>query len=227
MATDATSQPTLEDARRVAASFRASLPKMVDAASLTLKSKTPFKVLVLRESLIHRVVSLTDGAISELSASRWVSGTILIRAVTETAAVLHSLDLQVRRALQDGNDDTLTEFLRRTMVSSRSEPDLPESLNILTLIDKVDKDFPRFRRSYDELSEYAHPNWCGVLGAFSELDEKTHTVAFGEFDRPPAQSAPAALLAVLVVAEHVYNNCAEHAEELNTAFDTGVIAYAT
>src|SRR5688572_22879490 len=129
--------PTIEDARQVADSFRASLPDRVAAASLTLESKTPFKALVLREALIHRVSSLADGAISEFDAGRWVSATVLVRAVVETTALLFSLDRRVGRALQEKNDDDLTEFLRRTMVSSRTEPSLPEAINVLNFIDAV------------------------------------------------------------------------------------------
>jgi hypothetical protein len=218
--------PTIEDARRVADSFRASLPREVAAASLTLKSKTPFKALVLREALIHRVSSLADGSISEFDSGRWIAATILVRAVVETTALLFALDQKVTRALQGKSDGALTEFLRRTMVSSRTEPNLPEAINVLNFIDAVEKDFPGFRRSYEDLSEYAHPNWCGVLGAFSELDAKTHTVAFGAFDRVPATTNISGLVAALVVAEYVYNNCATQIDRLNQAFETGEITYA-
>lgn len=195
---------------------------------LTLKSKTPFKALVLREALIHRVSSLADGALSEFEAGRWVSGTVLVRAVVETAAVLHSLKLCVARAVQNRNDDDLTEFLRRTMVASRSETLLPEAISILTLIDKVDKEFVGFRRSYDQLSEYAHPNWCGVLGAFHEIDVDTHIASFDAFDRPEVRVGNlAALGGALVVARAVYDDCAEKIAQLNEAFDSGEIAYAS
>ena len=123
--------PTIEDAKRLADTFRASLPKEVAAGSLTLKSKTPFKALVLREALIYRVSSIADGAISEFVAGRWVAATILVRAVVETTALLFALDRRVSRAIREKNDDDLTEFLRRTMVSSRTEPDLPEAINVL------------------------------------------------------------------------------------------------
>ena len=219
--------PTIEDAKRLADTFRASLPKEVAAGSLTLKSKTPFKALVLREALIYRVSSIADGAISEFVAGRWVAATILVRAVVETTALLFALDRRVSRAIREKNDDDLTEFLRRTMVSSRTEPDLPEAINVLNFIDSVEKEFPGFRRRYEELSEYAHPNWCGVLGAFSELDRESHTVAFEAFDRVPAKSNVAGLMSALVVAQHVYNSSATQIETLNQAFESGAITYAT
>lgn len=221
------SLPTIEDARQVASSFRASLPSEVAARSLTLKSNTPFKALVLREALIHRVSSIADGAISEFDAGRWVAATILVRAVVETTALLFSLNRRVSRAIREKNDDDLTEFLRRTMVGSRTEPDLPEAINVLNFIDAVEKEFPGFRRQYEELSEYAHPNWCGVLGAFSKLDRENFTVAFKAFQPIPAQTNIAGLMSALVVAEYVYNNCAVQIEALNHALETGEITYAS
>lgn len=216
---------TIEDARQAADSLRLSLPNEVKASALTLKSKTPFKALVLREALIHRVSSLTDGAISEFDATRWVSGTILIRAIAETASVLHSLEMKISEAIKIRNDNDLTEFLRRTMIASRSDKALPEAINVLNLIDKADKDFPGFRKIYDALSEYAHPNWCGVIGAFSEFNYDTYTVAFDTFKRRPTQSSISALMASLVVATHAYNSCAEKIEILNGAFNSGKINY--
>jgi hypothetical protein len=217
---------TIDQARQAVEVFRSSLPHIVEARSFTLESKNPFKAMVLREAMIHRVSSLADGAVSEFQDGRWVSATVLVRAIVETTAVLHSLELCVSRALDKRNDDELTEFLRRTMVASRSEPDLPEAISVLTLIDKVDKDFPGFRRGYDQLSEYSHPNWCGALGAFSDLDQGSYTVSFAAFDRSNARSANiAGLMGALVVAQHVYNSSGLRIVQLSEAFDRRDIAY--
>ncbi len=138
--------------------------------------------------------------------------------------MLHSLGLNVDHALHARNDSKLTEFLRRTMVASRSEPGLPEAINVLTLIDKVDKDFPGFRKSYDQLSEYAHPNWCGVLGAYSHLDRDSYTVTF---DAREAMHNVAALMAILTVAQHVYNGGGGKIAKLSEAFDRRDLRYPT
>lgn len=222
------SLPTIDEARQAAEVFRSNLPHIVDGRSFTLESKNPFKAMVLREAMIHRVSSLADGAVSEFQDGRWVSATVLVRAIVETAAVLHSLESRVSRALDMRNDGELTEFLRRTMVASRSEPDLPEAINVLGLIDKVDRDFRGFRRAYDQLSEYCHPNWCGALGAFSELDGENRTVSFAAFDRSNARSASiSGLMGALVVAQHAYNSSGLRIAQLSEAFDRRDITYAT
>jgi hypothetical protein len=216
-------EPTIDHARQAAGVFRTRLPRFVHAKSFTLKSKNPFKAMVLREALIHRLSSLADGVVSEFDAGRWVSASILVRAIVESTAVLYSLELQVSNALKALKDDALTQFLRDTMVSSRSDPKLPKAINVLTLIDKVDKQFNGFRSGYDDLCEYAHPNWCGVLGSFSELNRETITVSFSTFAHPSATTANiSAFMGALTVAQYVYNKCEESISLLSEAFDRGI-----
>jgi len=214
--------PTIEEVRSAVDTFQACLPSKVDAASFTLKSKNPFKAMVLREGLIHRVTWLAEGAASEFAAKRWIPAAVLTRAIAEPVAVLHSLCLNVEKGLQSRDDKELTEFLRRMMVGSRVDPQFPQTINVLTLVDKVDADFPGFRQSYDQLSEYAHPNWCGVLGAFSEPDRERHVVTSNPVE---ATHNTAVLMAYLVVAQHIYNRSDAPIVALSKAFDEGVITY--
>ena len=48
------------------------------------------------------------------------------------------------------------------------EEELPGPINILTLVDQLDKRIGGgVRHAYDFMSEFAHPNWSGVRGLFS------------------------------------------------------------
>jgi len=178
--------------------------------------------MVLREGLIHRVTWLAEGAASEFAAKRWIPATVLVRAIAEPIAVLHSLRSHVEVAQQTRTDDSLTEFLRRMMVGSRTDHELPQTINVLTMINKVDDDFPKFRKTYDDLSEYAHPNWCGVLGAFSELDREKYRTTFKPRDASHNMSA---LMGYLEVAQYIYNECGAKIVELSKAFERGDLAY--
>jgi hypothetical protein len=77
------------------------------------------------------------------------------------------------------------------------------------MLDRMDKQFPGVRERYDELSEFAHPNWGGVSGLFSIIDRETRTAKFGRgLRRTPAaakESAAAALRGYLELFEQVYN----------------------
>jgi hypothetical protein len=60
--------------------------------------------------------------------------------------------------------------LMRLIGGSRTDPAMPQAINVLTFVDKVDKDVQGFRRQYDALCEYAHPNSLGTVFVYSKPD---------------------------------------------------------
>ncbi|MFZ2630782.1 MAG: hypothetical protein WA081_06645 [Desulfosalsimonadaceae bacterium] len=55
-----------------------------------------------------------------------------------------------------------------------------ERYNIMTAIDHVGKDIENYRKSYNSLSEFVHPNWPGLMGAYGKTDRKTHMLHLGK-----------------------------------------------
>ncbi|WP_374626436.1 LysR substrate-binding domain-containing protein [Pandoraea sp.] len=64
---------TLEEARGIAAALKAALPAAVDAIEQGISHKTIFYVLVARESLLHRVCSLSDDVFALIDVDRSLS----------------------------------------------------------------------------------------------------------------------------------------------------------
>jgi hypothetical protein len=91
------------------------------------------------------------------------------------------------------------------------------------MIDHMDRQFPGVRARYDELSEFAHPNWSGVFGLFAIIDRQTCTARFG---RGLGRTTPSAAKEIAVTSlrgylelfEQVYdwisNTVTEFIEEL-------------
>ncbi len=96
----------------------------------------------------------------------------------ETTAAIVYLHGLVTRALNNGMDDALDAKLNGFLTGSKVWHDLPGAINVLTMIDKVEKVIPGYRAHYDFLSEYAHPNWSGALGAYGIIDHNTAIVSF-------------------------------------------------
>ncbi|HMK60030.1 MAG TPA: hypothetical protein VK452_02655 [Dissulfurispiraceae bacterium] len=151
----------LSEARRIADSVAASLPHTIQIAALSLNSKLPFKALSIRELLIHRVSALAKPAVDLFEQEQFIPAIVLTRSVAETVAFLFCLHERIERFLNDKDVKALDDFLMSCLLSSRTQPDLHKAINVLTLIDRVDKGHPGFRSVYDILSEYAHPNWSG------------------------------------------------------------------
>lgn len=102
-------------------------------------------------------------------------------------------------------------------MGSKDDDNRPDPVNILTMIDRVDKEVSKFRTIYDKLSEVAHPNWHGTLGIFSNSDKEKVTtilgtnIRLGNITRGQGISA---LLAGIDVLVFVYDEFAKFLPQL-------------
>jgi len=106
----------------------------------------------------------------------------------------------------------LNEVLMRMLAGSRLWDDGPQALQILSCIDRMDKKVPGVSKSYDVLSEIAHPNWRGVFGMYSKTDEAKFTAHFGRGLRQsdsPQDAIVKALLGAPGLFELAYNRISD------------------
>jgi hypothetical protein len=210
----------IKEARQLADTISASLPDRIQIASLTLNSKIPFKSLSIRELLIHRVASLATATIDLFEGNQIIPAVVLTRAVIETVAIIYCLHERLQQFLNDKDDSGLDAFLMSCLLGFRNEPGFPKSINVLTFIDHVTKTIPEFRQSYDILSEYAHPNYSGLLGSFGITDKKEFELKLGPKDMNRAFSTGIlALSGTLMIFTHYYDDSAELIRQLNDYFE--------
>jgi hypothetical protein len=200
-----------------------SLPGNVAAASLTRKSKLPYKAVSLREILIHRVSALSTAAVEMFEQQRLVPAVVLTRAIVETVAVTFNLHKKLTEFPESMDIDGMDEFLMKGLVGGRQPEDAVQSMNVLTLIDHAEKTIPGFRGIYDILSEYTHPNWAGTLGAFGQTDREKVELNLGPSGRTAGLATGVfALLHALMIFEHFYNEMIEPLQEFNEHFERSV-----
>ena len=168
----------VKEARGRANVLRQSLPQSVDAAALGVWSKAPFQLLCTREALIWRTEELARTACDALEQDDLTAAALLARATVESAAIAWKL-MELLDDRQKMSPKELNEVLTRLLAGSRLWDDGPQALQILSCIDRMDKKVPGVRKSYDVLSEIAHPNWRGVFGMYSKTDEAKFTAHFG------------------------------------------------
>jgi hypothetical protein len=169
----------LIDVKQLTAELQRSLPKRIDAAVLGLPSKIPFKAISLREGLIHRASDLSGLACELYERRRIVPAIIMVRAVMETVAMLYFLYWRIDQVLTSQELGDIDQFLMRGIFGWRDDTMPMQPLNVLTAIDRVDKQFEGYRGLYDELSEFAHPNWSGASGAYANLIQNKYAVELG------------------------------------------------
>ena len=163
----------LAEAKQMAKLISSSLPETIEIAVLSLNSKLPFKSASLRELLIHRVAELAVPAVELFEQRRVLPAIVLVRAVVETVALTFALHKQLESFLGSHDVPAFDEFLMRSTVGRSRGPDFKlHGMRIGKLVDDVERVIPGFRKSYDSLSKFVHPNWAGVLGTFGEIDEE-------------------------------------------------------
>jgi hypothetical protein len=195
----------LEEARDIAARLKAALPDAVDAVRQGIEHKTVFYLLVARESLLHRVSALADDAFLLIDADRYLSAAILTRAMLESAALLGFL-LRSLETFERTNDVAgLYGRVTKVVVGARNgDEQEPEPVHVLNAIRDADARIPvpGIMQLYDSLSEFAHPNWSGLLGTFGTHEGALRVRLGGE---PRARPALGPHLAIILSSfEHLY-----------------------
>jgi hypothetical protein len=177
----------LADAREVAARLRAILPSQIEVAALGVRSKAPYQLLVVREALIWRTEELARNACGAIEKEDFAVAALLARAVAESAAMTWYL-VKVLEERAGYTPDQLQNKLMQLLVGMKrkkdkaTEPDtddLPEAINVATFVKHVNRVLPGFDEAYNLLSEFAHPNWLGVVGLYSKHDPENFRTEFG------------------------------------------------
>lgn len=207
-------------AEQLAEDMRHSLPSELHANSFTISSKLPFKAASLREVLIHRQSDLADTAMDLYRSNQLVPAFIMTRSLIETTALLHSLHIKTDEFLKTKEEKQYDEFLMRGIFGSRDGTTSKESFNILTAIDRMNREFDGLRGMYDTLCEYTHPNYSGVMGSYSRLDREKHLLQLGkEHHEPPLAFGFAPLIGCMAIFTHHYNELYDLLNQMNELFD--------
>lgn len=202
------------------------LPKVAPIAAFAPNTRIPFKAFELRELYRYRVLSLGVPSVEFFEQGRNLPAVVLARAAFETVAPLFCLHKEIAKFLSGPRDEAsvkvLDEFLLKSLMASRRPDSQFKATSIVTLIQKVEKEMPGLEKTYDDLCEYAHPNWAGVLGSFGEGNAVAGELRLGERpDDVAAQIGGNALAGAFGYFHHLYNELAELLVRLNDHFEPG------
>lgn len=100
--------------------------------------------------------------------------------------MLYWLYRRIEQVVQSNDLGDIDAFLMRAMFGWRDVAMPAQAFNVLTAIDQMGKEFPSYRDLYDSLSEFIHPNWSGVHGAYAKTDKENFSENLGpEFTELP------------------------------------------
>jgi hypothetical protein len=158
------------------------------------------------------MTELSSSAQETLEKDLLAAGILLTRGAVETAATVWYLCGKLEAANQSGSVAAIDEDLMSLLMGSRNNPELPKATNVLTFVDRVDKEVEGFRKQYDGLSEFAHPNWAGTTLLYSKpVPEKaiSNLGANLRSDEGTKQIAVVNLSVALMIFERSYNRISE------------------
>lgn len=151
--------------------------------------KLTWKIANLEQAITYRTVMLADACALCWNASNLLGAVLAARALVETAAVLWDVSEQIKKLIDQKAVDEMDALVMNRLFATRL-PDLlvdqapMKAANILTIIDRLDRDYARgIRRHYEALSEFCHPNSPGHFILFSSLDPATGIIAYSRESR--------------------------------------------
>jgi hypothetical protein len=200
------SERDLSTAKEMTRQLSQHLPKSIEVAALGVCSKAPYQLLVVREALIWRTEELARNACNSIECDDFAVAAILTRSVMENAALTWKLkDILDKRASK--SPEELNSALMRAVAGSKTWEEMPDPYNVLSCLDAVNKTIDGARQTYESLSEFAHPNWRGVLGLYSKADKEKFITYFGHGlgGSLARDQITNALCAALGVFEYAYN----------------------
>lgn len=159
----------------------------------SMRAKQPFKVMSFVNAMNWRMYETTRAAVNLINQNLIIPSLCLVRAAWEDMAITYELKTLVfdcceKQSITEEVDNTLM----RMLFSNRFEKDNRyvgehhyecfkdyKAKNILTLIGKIERDFPETKDFYSNICEFVHPNGDGVRGSYSAVDKKANITLFG------------------------------------------------
>ncbi len=160
--------------------LEARLPEVINRENVSDISKTALKAYLIHASLLYRYYDLAKNSESLSKEAAVIPALILARAAFETSALLYYTYTKIYAVVKTGDMSEIDDILMRIMFGEKRQQITEDAnisaVNILTVIDLLDKEMKKLgvqgvRALYDDLCEFAHPNFSGVLGTYADATE--------------------------------------------------------
>ena len=172
----------IEEIRSGLEELEGGLPTDLSASAVSETAKGPFKALSARAILAWRFVDISRSVMRCVDENRTASAAVLTRAALETGAAAWYLNERLKQALDKGAVGDTDEYLMRLLVGSKTIPGMPPPINVLSFVEKIDKQIAGVSKQYAELSELAHPNWAGAMRLYCTNNIAERSCSFGPKD---------------------------------------------
>jgi hypothetical protein len=152
--------------------LRQLLTDRVEHFEYSNRAKIPFKVHSFIQVMNLRMIDFCEATDLLIKSNHITPSLTLIRSLFENAAIVYRISYEIDKSLNSNKlienfDDLITKISFGTRYDSEVS-----AINIMTNLEKLDKEYNGIKKFYDSLCEFVHPNWDGVEGSYSMLNEK-------------------------------------------------------
>ncbi|WP_447076943.1 hypothetical protein [Vibrio alginolyticus] len=200
--------------------WKKHLRTSVNPISKNIAYKPTFDADYYRESVLYRFIELTESAYVLYEKNLLVGSVVSARAAQETLAVAWFINSKLEHLTKTKDLNHFSEIMKRLIVGWSNDEEFPEKINVFKCIDLVDKVMEgKFRRHYEMLCEYAHPNYSGTFGAYGAPNHKTLEVTFGGYPRS-SETLKSHIESTLIICISLLDSIQEKYEAvINSALD--------
>jgi hypothetical protein len=141
------------------------------------KAKIPFRLEVYITALSDRIIDHSEAILILYNQNKIIPAFGIIRSNFESLAVLNRITTSFTNSLEENKlDPELDNLLLSLTLGTREKENSIQAINVLTQLDKMDKQWKGIRFIYDSISEFVHPNCDGVIVSYSEIKTKLKSV---------------------------------------------------
>jgi hypothetical protein len=135
------------------------------------KAKIPFKVHSFIQIMNLRMSDFCEAIDLLIDSNHIIPSLNLIRTLFENVAVTYRISSAIDKSLKSNKlIEDFDDLITKISLGTKYESDVI-AIGIMTNLDKLDKEYKGIRKIYEDLCEFVHPNWDGVQGSYSKLNE--------------------------------------------------------
>jgi len=174
----------IDEAIQVLSVWKKQRKKLVKPLSKNIAYKPTFDVEYIREAVLYRFIELAESSYQLYRSNLLVGAIVSARAAQETLAVVWFINTKLEHLSKTKELAHFRTTFERLLVGWSNNDEFPDKINVLTCIDSVDKSMEgMFRKHYETLCEYSHPNYSGTFGAYGMPNQDTLEVILGQYPR--------------------------------------------
>jgi len=168
----------LDEANSLLEYFLSKRQPVITRQTLPISTPLGLNLQGYLQLTVHRVVDLCEGICESWNSRRPSAAFVLVRAVVENAVAFNDVTEHIASSVKRKDLDEITPLIERRLFGGKGIQASYPVPNILTSVNKIAKSIPLFRFVYDEMSEYVHPNFNGMMGLYGIIDAEAISVTF-------------------------------------------------